>query len=692
MKKIAAILALLASFVSGFAQPKINQVSFPDTVDLFGLYEISFTMNAYNHPYDPEIIHAYAVFDGPDGQRCTVDAFYYEGYDFSLDNNKYEKADPRRNDKGWRIRFTPTAVGDWKFSLHAIDKKGATHLTAFKSKRFAFSCHEVAEAQGFIAKANTRFLKREVVTDGQRKDHSFFPVGPNVAWYDAADYGRYNKPFGIYDYQFYLDKLSGNANYMRIWINRYQFLAIYGPENTELVNGKPRMYFDSSLNQKDAAELDFIVEYAKKHDVSIMPCIFNFRNFMHKTAIKPATQEKPGMPSDWINNPYHTVLGLKTNYEFFTDSEAKRISKNLLRYIVARWGYATNILCWELWNEVSNMANGEAISEQTQRDIAQWHQEMADFLRSIDPYQHLISTSMGGSDKARVLYSTLFDDLDFVQHHNYQNIQKAISREQFPTVLLRYSEIAFAAYHDKPVFMGEFGFGQDNPARKYADKDPYGIDLHNSLWSSAFSCSMGPASFWWWNFLRNNNLFFRFKPVFTFLSQLPIPSDSFTPKTTGELQNTSMVCPNDIETFYMINAAQDTLYGWCQDVAFRYQSLRLLTDPVGNNNHFIDNKVNDPKGYVYTLSPNKKPQASSRSNTISIPVGKQPSGTKYAIRWFDAETGLEITSEATTASVRGNWFTRKTLSFEFPTSIRDPKTRTINNTFGDAVFMIVKIQ
>ena len=102
--------------------------------------------------------------------------------------------------------------------------------------------------------------------------------------------------------------------------------------------------------------------------------------------------------------------------------------------------------------------------------------------------------------------------------------------------------------------------------------------------------------------------------------------------------------------------------------------------------------MNDPQGYVYTLSSEKKPKASSRSNTIKIPIGNQPVGTRYAIRWFDSETGFEIPSEATTGVVKGSWFTPKVLSFEFPSSIRDPKTLSVNNTFGDAVFMIYKVQ
>lgn len=689
MKKLALTLSLLACLATGFAQPKIRNVDFPASTDLFGCFELSFAMDEYENPYDPNDIHVYAVFVGPDNEKFTVDAFYYEGYSFKKQDNKYEVAQRQRDAQGWKVRFTPNATGIWKFTLYASDLHGRVVLGSYDDKRFSFNCKDVKSAKGFITTANRRYLKREVVVKGNRMERSFFPVGPNIGWYEASDYGRYTKPYGIYDYVYYIDKLAGNANFFRMWLNRYQYLSLYGPESTEIEKGKTRMYFDNSLNQKDAAELDYIVQYAMDHDVAIMPCIFNFRNFIHKSSIHSPTKSNPAMPSDWINNPYHSVLGLQSPYEFFTNPEAKRITKNLIRYIVARWAYATNILSWEFWNEVTNMAQGETISEQTQRDIADWHKEMTAFVRSIDPYHHLVTTSMGSVEKAEVLYSSVFDDLDIVQYHNYQNIQKASSREQFSAVLLRASLNAFGDY-DKPFFMGEFGFGQDRPAEKYEARDPFAIDLHNSLWSSAFSGSMGPASFWWWNFLRTNDLFDRFKPVMTFLNQLPILSDSFTPATTGTVNGKSMDFPNNLETYYMVNAAEDTIYGWSQDVAFAYQSLRMLSDQMGNNNHFADDQVYDPEAYVYTLSSAKKPGPSSRRNAIRIPIGNQPKGTVYEVRWYDGDTGLEIPSETTTAEVNSSFFYSKHLKIQFPSSIRNTKTRSINNTFGDAVFVLIK--
>lgn len=689
MKKYLIIIFYISWSVLCSAQPRLNGLSFPKSVDVYDLYEISFQLGEYDNPYDPEVIDVYADFTGPDGRTRRVIGFFCEGYSFIKEKN-YELASRNRDGDGWRIRFTPDAVGRWTYVIHAIDKKGETQQSTYNGNTLSFDCKQ-KNSEGFITLANTKFLKQEAFKNARRTTHSFFPIGPNVAWYNAADYGKYKKPYGIYDYEKYIDLLAGKANFIRIWINRYQFLSLYGPEHAGTMDGKTRMYFDNTMNQKDSAELDHIIQYAQKNGIRIMPCFFNARNFTHKNGVANGSNANPAMPSDWVNNPYHTVLGLQSKYDFFTDARAIRIEKNLIRYIVARWGYATNVLCWELWNEVANIADGEDLPRQTQRNIVQWHNQMADYIRSIDPYQHLISTSLGSGKDIDILYDA-FDHLDFMQEHNYQNIQKAASKEQFTHVLYREATTAREKHPDKPFFMGEFGFGQGGSKPSYDVKDPKGIDLHNSLWSSAFSGSMGPASFWYWENLDKNNWYDHFKPLLTFFGNLPVLSDSFTAKHTGSVKGLKLTFPNHLQTYYMVNANEDTLLGWSQDTAFCYQSLRLLTDRMGKNHHFADDGLFDPDGYVYTLNPSKRPAPSYPSNRIVLPISNQPRGTLYQVRWFDAETGLELTEEATTVVVRRPLFRSKRIVIEFPSSIRDIWGAKINNTLGDAVFMITKIE
>lgn len=683
MKKVVLLSLLLALGTWCFAQPTIQNLTYCSTANVFGLHEISFELGPYDNPYDPEVIDVYAVFFGPENQEIQVNGFYYEDYTF-IDKNRLEKTRLNTRNNGWRIRFTPDQPGSWTFVIHAIDATGVCVLADIDGERFHFVCHETAHAEGFISKANSRYLRREVIKDGQRQYHSFFPIGPNVAWYDCYPYFDYASPFGIYDYQRYTDSLAGKANYMRVWLNRYQYLSLFGPEYTQTVNGKPVVYFDNTINQKDAAEFDHILEYAARHDIAVMPCLFTYGDF--QTAANYSDQN----PSEWRNNPFHTQLGLESPCEFLTDPKAKRITKNLLRYCAARWGYATNIVSWELWNEINNMTNNLLPSEQYQQQAVRWHEEMSEYLREQDPFHHLISTSIVDNRGLTTLENKVYQSLDFCQAHNYQNIHKAMSKSQFSHILLQLSERKLELYPDKPFFVGEFAFGQDSPQKRYVDHDPKGIDLHNSLWSSLFSGAMGPASFWYWDVLKACGLFGRTQPLYRFCEKLPILSDSFKAAHTGYVSGNALVFPNDLETYYLINAAEDTVYGWSQDTAFCYQSLRYLAGHTASNGHFDDQVQKNDYDYLYTLDPAMRPRPSSRSNTISLPIESQPLGTEYEIHWYDSETGWELVGERSTARVTQDRRKNLQLSFEFPSSIRDLRRKTVNNTFGDAVFVIYK--
>ena len=680
-------LLLMAWGTMGHAQPVIQRLTAPKTVGIYEKWELSFEMGAYANPYDPAVIDVYAELVSPKGETFRVNGFYYEGYRFSQ-QNKVEVASRQTNTDGWRIRFTPDEVGRWTYTLYAVDALGQTRMQSYDDTPFAFECRARA-AEGFVRAANTRYLKREAFVGGKRQDHAFFPVGPNVAWYSSADYHTYRKPFGIYDYKRYFSLLSGNANYIRIWLNRYQYLSLYGPEHAILDNGKPTVYFDSSLNQKDAAELDVIVQDAAEQGITLMPCFFSFGDFRDDSEDLEQSQKYGSMPSGWRYNPYHTVLHLRDPLAFFTDPEAIRITGNLLRYIVARWGYAPNIVCWELWNEVGNVFKKTGLHEPEARAIIEWHRQMAELLHACDPHQHLISTSIGYDGEVDLLLNGLYEPLDVVQDHYYTNFQKANSSRQMTYRLYEKAETMRQRYPDKPCFMGEYGLNSTVSGIDYPNKDPKGIDLYNSAWSSLFSGAMGPASFWYWTSLDKCGLFGRFKPMYVFSNGLPVLSDRFYPATTGELDGLSLYFPDGYQTYYLINTEEDTLVGWCQDEAFAYQALRHLTDRVGSNAHFVDDGVFDPKGYVYTLDASKKPRAKG-NDVFYIPMTNTRSGTRYQVRWFNPETGLELPQEETTARVRYRFLFGRVLPLRFPASLRQGSTYA--NTLGDAVFMLIRLE
>ena len=487
MKKLFVLACFISVIAVTKAQPKIFGVSFPEQVAIYGLYEISFSMGDYENPYDPEVIDVYAEFVSPKGLTYKVNGFYYEAYSL-MQKDKVELAARNGEEDGWKIRFTPDEVGRWTFAIHAVDQNGTLRLTSNEGKALSFDC-QARDSEGFVRKANSCYLKREAFQGGQRQYHSFFPIGPSVAWYESADYYKFKKPYGIYEYERYIDSLSGNANYMRIWINRYQCLSLYGPEHAIRDNGKPVMYFDSKLNQKDAAELDYIVNYAAEHGITLMPCFFTYDDFRDDSEALDKSEQFASMPSGWRYNPYHTILKLEKPAEFFSDPEAIRITGNLIRYIVARWGYATNIEAWELWNEVCNIFLKVELDGDEEQAILQWHQKMAALIRSCDPHRHLITTSLGNVQRMTRLSETVFEDLDIVQLHYYDNIQKATSRYQMTQVLLEKSEAMREQYPMKPNFVGEFGLNSPASGVNYYSRDPKGIDMHNSMWSSTPSTS-----------------------------------------------------------------------------------------------------------------------------------------------------------------------------------------------------------
>ena len=78
-----------------------------------------------------------------------------------------------------------------------------------------------------------------------------------------------------------------------------------------------------------------------------------------------------------------------------------------LRYIVGRWSSFTSVAFWEFFNEQSfSLANIPP----------EWTLEMARYLKSIDPYKHLVTTSFW-NDAQRAVWES--PDIDLTQLHLY---------------------------------------------------------------------------------------------------------------------------------------------------------------------------------------------------------------------------------------------------------------------------------
>jgi len=120
---------------------------------------------------------------------------------------------------------------------------------------------------------------------------------------------------------------------------------------------------------------------------------------------------------------------------------------------------------------------------------------MADYIASIDPFNHLITTS---SDTSGFDALWSLDNIDVIQVHHYGA----------ETIAFFTNTASRLAGYGKPIIMGEFGVGRTGnvnvPECNYNGlNEPYktqildALSLHNGIWS-AFHLKSG-AHLWWWD-------------------------------------------------------------------------------------------------------------------------------------------------------------------------------------------------
>ncbi|MEL6845711.1 MAG: hypothetical protein AAFP02_21100, partial [Bacteroidota bacterium] len=336
--------------------------------------------------------------------------------------------------------------------------------------------------RGFARMSNSNYLQ----TDDQK---GLVLIGENLCWQNDNAYMDYTK---------WLDDLTGNGgNYFRLW-HAHWGLGI------EWKNGWRQFQGLRRYQQAKAYYQDWLYEHSAERDVYIMLTL------QHHGPV--STQVNP----EWQNNPYNAANGgpCQSTADFFTDPQAIAHTKNRYRYIVARWAYSRAIMCWELFNEVEWTDNYDLI----QVDVALWHAEMAQYLKSIDPYQHLVSTSFAKKQNSPLVWTNT--DIDFTQTHFYLNAPN------FERVLSNGVK-HFLDEYGKPTMNGEFGLGLSSTLPQV---DPDGIHLHNALWSTLFSGAMGTGMSWWWDiYIEVRNLGFHYDGLSKVATNIPFKEAQMEP-------------------------------------------------------------------------------------------------------------------------------------------------------------------
>ena len=440
---------------------EIKNIAFPQSVSQFERFEVRFDIDKdYTNPFDTDEVDVWAEIKAPSGITLSVPAFYTQDFERYLkDGIERFKA---VGSPYWAIRFTPVETGNYRFLIKVKDKDGIsqTDILTFESIP--------SNNKGFV-----RVNRENPFYFSFDNGEPYIPIGFNIAW--ASD------DSGSFYYDHFLEKLhNAGGNYVRIWMSHY-----YQGQTIEWSDSHPSgLYHGAGIYSLEAASrIDRIVEKAESLGIYIQLVL------LYHTAFETSIW------SSWDENPYNIKNGgmLNSSMEFFSNLEANRLFDRRLRYIIARWGYSTHILSWEIFNEVDGITG-----YYENRDIVKkWHIDKIQKIKSWDIYNHLITTSFTSPYFLDDHQFWEMEGLDYTQYHaylaplfgiSYQIVKSAESLKKF----------------NKPTFAGEFGIYWLPELNSY---DPEGINIHNGIWASLLSGNAGSAMSWWWyDYIEPNNL------------------------------------------------------------------------------------------------------------------------------------------------------------------------------------------
>ncbi len=531
------------------------------SVAKFGRFEKEFTLNRAYAPdeiHDPAVIDVTATFRAPSGATYTVPAFFGSDYTVRPGTDNFELYDPVPGTEVgvWHARFSPDETGTWRYTLRAQDKRPGETSTEV-SAQLTFSVTE-SSARGQVERdpRDSRFLR---YSDGT----PYYPMGHNVAF-------QQGEPLGL-DGEHYVEPLfasmeAAGQNWTRIWMTDFNRNAI------EWSTGHWADWY-TGVGQyagQSAFRIERQLDVAETHGLQV------------QLVINDHGQVSSRGLDRWHENPYNAANGWpgprgQSGVVLHRPGGPRQLFKQRLRYLVARYGAYRNLLTWELFNEaqfVGSDAANPSNSEQVRDDIVAWHAEMAAYLRSIDPYDHLITTS---SDIESSLADIWADpNIDLVQVHDYE--PNLVNRD----VRFRgYAENLNAAY-GKPVIIGEFGLpGNPSPEINFDPVDAAPLDdreahllqathLHNAAWASAMSGS-GAMSWWWGAYIHSSPSEHRAPPDFPANERINPPLRDFF---AGEdlagmgLDVSSVTAPGNVVVLGLDNGSEG--FAWIRDAQNEY--------------------------------------------------------------------------------------------------------------------------
>jgi len=438
-----------------------------------------------DNPYDLNEADVFGVFTAPDGRELVMPGFWLQPMAQTCEEDCAIEVLEPAGEAGWRIRFAPDSPGLWRYSFQVRQQGGPA--TTVESGTFEV---ESGEGRGFVRVAdNGRYFRFD-------NGSAYFPIGHNLAWsWDGAG--------GIFAYDRWLRNLAANGGtYARLYVDTPWFI---GFEWQAPVG-------DYTAAQDDFWRLDYILQTAEELGIYLDVVVLwhqALANYGGVPVLPPAQPRRADTSADWSRNPYNVIKGgpLTSTTQFFTESRARELFRQRLRYLVARWGYSTHIFAWDL------LSDADRVLGYNPEIVLPWLEEMTAFLRTIDPYDHLIT--IGSAEAPLELLDAA--GIDFGQVRFYQRRPLVDPVDQVLSVSRLISDARLRTA--RPVMLTEFSL---SPWYEPAEEDPTGAHIRDTIWASMMAGAAGPGASWWWDtYLDPLGLAEIYRPLAQFAATIP---------------------------------------------------------------------------------------------------------------------------------------------------------------------------
>ena len=486
-----------------------------------------------DNPFDPDSADLRTIVTTPSGRKILVPGFWFQDYRRWIRNPEAHGIDrievlDKIGPPEWRVRYSASEVGAHRFTFE-LNQAGSIHRS-----------HELTvSARGGPSRGYIRISprNRNYLEDGN--GHAFFAIGENLCMYERQE--------GTYYYDRLLEKLAkSGANYVRLWQEYYvpHDLSVPAAPGDAGFTGFPLETTVTGLGRYDLASawrLDTVADKCERLDI------------YWQIASEMVVWWERKLAYRWRRNPYNSLNGGPCNEpaDYFTNARARAFVRKRLRYNVARWGWAPHLAAWELWNEVDNLDGFDPAAN------AAWHREMARYLREIDPWHHLVTTSW----RDRGMFA--LPEIDIVQGHSYfgPEYDAAEYSLQDTDHLMRGFE--------KPFFFGEQGI--EGPV----SADPEGKHFHDTIWATALSGAAGTGLYWWWhNYIEPYDLYSQYTPLARFVRGIDFAAREWKGPT---LSRPSL--PVSLSVYGLV--APDRALLWIHDpLAFRIIGGKAVRGPA----------------------------------------------------------------------------------------------------------------